>query len=89
MALGADRGDVVRLILRGAVIQSGIGLLLGIPAALLAGHYLRSQLYQMSGFSPSILLAACVVLGLSSLLAGVLPARRASRVEPMQALRTE
>jgi predicted permease len=89
MALGADRGDVVRLILRGAVIQSGIGLLLGVPAALLAGHYLRSQLYQMSGFSPSILLAACVVLGLSSLLAGVLPARRASRVEPMQALRTE
>ena len=54
MALGADRGDVVRLILRGAAIQTGIGLLLGIPAALLAGHYLQSQLYQMSGFSPSI-----------------------------------
>lgn len=89
MALGADRGDVMRMILEGAAVQTGIGLLLGIPAALLAGHYLQSQLYQMSGFSPSILVAACVVLGLSSLLAGVVPARRASRVEPMQALRTE
>jgi predicted permease len=89
MALGADRGDVVRLILRGAAMQTGIGLLLGIPAALLAGHYLQSQLYQMSGYSPAILIGACAVLALSSLIAGAMPARRASRVDPMQALRTE
>lgn len=89
MALGADRGDVMRLVLRGAALQTGIGLLLGLPAALLAGHYLQSQLYQMSGYSPSILIGACIVLALSSLIAGAMPARRASRIEPMQALRTE
>ena len=89
MALGADRASVVRLIMRGAVIQIGIGLLIGIPTALIAGHFLQSQLYQVNGYDIRTILAACGVLILSALLASVLPARRASTVEPMQALRTE
>jgi len=89
MALGADRASVLRLILRGAAIQTGIGLAAGIPAALLAGHLLQSQLYQVSGYDLRTILAACIVLIVSAAAASALPARRASSVEPMQALRTE
>jgi predicted permease len=89
MALGADRANVVRLVLRGAMMQIAIGLLLGVPAALLAGHYLQSQLYEVKGYNVSTLLGACAVLALSALIASALPARRASSVEPMQALRTD
>ena len=89
MALGADRASVMRLVLRGAVVQTAIGLLLGVPAALLAGHYLQSQLYEVKGYNLSTLVVACAVLALSALVASALPARRASNVEPMQALRTD
>jgi ABC-type lipoprotein release transport system permease subunit len=89
MALGADRASVMRLVLRGAVVQTAIGLLLGVPAALLAGHYLQSQLYEVKGYNVSTLVVACAVLALSALVASALPARRASNVEPMQALRTD
>jgi len=89
MALGADRASVVRLILRGAAIQIGIGLLIGIPTALVAGRLLQSQLYQASGYDFRTIFAACGVLILSALVASAIPARRASSVEPMQALRTE
>jgi predicted permease len=88
MALGADRASVVRLILRGAAIQIGIGLALGIPAAFLAGHLLQSQLYEVKGYDITTILAACAVLVVSAAIASAMPARRASGVEPMQALRT-
>jgi predicted permease len=89
MALGADRSSVVRLILRGAAIQIGIGLALGIPAAFLAGHLLQSQLYEVKGYDITTILVACAVLIVSAAVANAMPARRASSVEPMQALRTE
>lgn len=89
MALGADRASVIRLILHGATTQIAIGLLLGIPAALLAGRLLQSQLYQVNGYDIRSILAACGVLIFSAFIASALPARRASSVEPMQALRTE
>jgi ABC-type antimicrobial peptide transport system permease subunit len=89
MALGADRASVIRLILRGAAIQTGIGLALGIPAAFLAGHLLQSQLYEVKGYDITTILAACAVLIVSAAAASAMPARRASGVEPMQALRTE
>jgi ABC-type antimicrobial peptide transport system permease subunit len=89
MALGADRASVVRLILHGAAIQIGIGLAVGIPMALLAGHLLQSQLYEVRGTDIRTILVACAVLILSAVAASALPARRASSIEPMQALRME
>jgi macrolide transport system ATP-binding/permease protein len=89
MALGATRSSVVAMVLRGVLVQIGFGLALGIPAALLAGHLMASQLYQVGGYDPFALAAATVVLALCAIVAGLIPARRAATIEPMQALRTE
>jgi predicted permease len=89
MALGADRASVVRLILQGAALQTVVGIAIGIPTALLAGHLLQSQLYEISGYNFSTIFPACAVLILSAIVASILPARRASSVEPIQALRAE
>ena len=89
MALGSDRGGVMALVLRGAMTQSLIGLLIGIPAALLAGHYLQAQLFGIKGHDALTLLGACAVLAVSALVASIVPARRASAIEPMRALRAE
>lgn len=89
MALGADRGSVVRLILRGAAIQTAIGVGIGIPLALLAGKLLQSQLYEVKGVNVPSLLVACGVMVLSAIVASAVPAGKAANVEPMQALRME
>ena len=89
MALGADRVSVVQLILRGAAIQTALGVGLGIPLALLAGRLLQSQLYEVSGVNVPTLLAACGVMVLSALVASAVPAGKAANVEPMRALRME
>jgi predicted permease len=89
MALGATRTSVVAMVMRGAMWQILIGLGLGIPAALVAGHMMASQLYGVKGFDPMALAGATLVLGLCATVAGFIPARRAASIEPMQALRTE
>jgi len=89
MALGSDRRRILTMVLRGAMTQTLIGLALGIPAALLAGHYLQSQLFGIQGHDALTLAAACTILALSALTAAAIPARRASAIEPMQALRSE
>ena len=89
MALGADRAGVLRMILKNSMLQTGIGLLLGIPAAVLAGYLLRSQLYGIAGWNPLPMVGSCVALLCAALLASVIPARRAAVIEPMQALRSE
>jgi predicted permease len=89
MALGATRSSVVAIVMRGALWQILIGLGLGIPAALIAGHLMASQLYEVSGADPIALAGATLVLGLCAAVAGFIPARRAASIEPMQALRTE
>jgi len=89
MALGATRPGVVAMVMRGALWQIAIGLALGIPAALVAGHFMASQLYGVSGYDPWSLTAAAVVLGLCAAVAGFIPARRAASIEPMKALRIE
>ncbi len=89
MALGANRGNVVALVLRGASWQVGLGLALGIPAALLAGHLMATQLYNVKTYDPLTLGAAVVVLSAFAAIAGFIPARRAASIEPMNALRTE
>jgi predicted permease len=89
MALGADRLSVVKMVLRGTFLQVGIGLAIGIPAAVAAGRAMREQLFYVQPWSPLILIAATALLGLAALVAAVAPSQRAASVEPMQALRTE
>jgi predicted permease len=89
MALGADRGRVVKMILRGAFSQVGIGLALGIPAAIGIGKLMTDQLFDVKPWDPIMLTMATLLLGLAGLLASVIPARRAAGVEPIVALRNE
>jgi ABC-type antimicrobial peptide transport system permease subunit len=89
MALGADRGQVVRMVLRGAFSQIGIGLAVGIPAAIGAGKLMTDQLYGVRPWDPVMLASATLLLGVAALLASLIPARRAAGVEPMVALRNE
>jgi predicted permease len=89
MALGATRQSVVSMVMRGAFWQILIGLVLGIPAALLAGHLMASQLYGVGSYDPLALCGATAVLALCATAAGFIPARRAASIEPMQALRIE
>jgi predicted permease len=89
MALGADRWQVVRMVLRGSFSQIGIGLALGIPAAIGAGKLMTDQLYGVKPWDPIMLTLATLLLGLAALLASLIPARRAAGVEPMVALRNE
>jgi predicted permease len=89
MALGADRWNVVRMVMRGALFQAGLGLAIGIPIAILGARYMADQLYQVRSYDPLSLLLAVVVLLASATVAGFIPARRAANIEPMNALRTE
>jgi putative ABC transport system permease protein len=89
MALGADRGHVVKMMLRGAFSQVGIGLALGIPAAIGAGKLMSDQLFGVKPWDPIMLTLAVLVLGFAALLASLIPARRAAAVDPMVALRNE
>ncbi|HEX4487373.1 MAG TPA: ABC transporter permease [Terriglobales bacterium] len=87
MALGADRGNVMKMVLRAAFLQIGIGLAIGIPAAIGAGVLMKNQLFGVKAWEPTMLALAVLLLGLAALLASVIPARRAAGVEPMVALR--
>ena len=89
MALGADRSSVIAMVLREAFWQVGIGLGIGIPAAIGAGYLMASQLFGVAPWNPLLLAGATMLLGLAALCAAVIPARRAATIDPMQALRSE
>ena len=89
MALGASRGGVVALVLRGALQQAGAGLALGLPLAYAAARLLAHTFYQTSSFQPLILFGAASCLLLASVVAALLPARRAASIDPVIALRSE
>jgi predicted permease len=89
MALGADRGNVIGLVLGGAFKRVAIGLVLGAPLAVGAGYLLSSQLYGVSFWDPVALSVAAVALTGSAFVASVVPASRAAALAPMIALRTE
>ena len=89
MALGANRGNVISMVLRGAFWQVGVGLALGIPAAIGAGWAMTTQLFGVKFWDPAMLSLAAVLLALSALTAALIPARRAASLDPMRALRTE
>jgi len=89
MALGADRGNVLGLVLRAALAQVGLGLAIGIPAALPGGLLLAHELYGVKSYDPMIFGFAAVILAGCAFLAASVPARRATRVDPIVALRYE
>ena len=89
MALGADRLNVLKLVLRGRFLQVGIGLAIGIPATILGGRAMATQLFGVKPYDPNILLLTTAVLSFAALVAAVVPARRAATLDPMRALRTE
>jgi putative ABC transport system permease protein len=89
MALGAHRGDVFALIMRQGAMQTALAVAVGILLSLAAGRVLAQILYEVSPSDPFALLASSVVLAAAALLACFLPARRATHLDPIQALRTE
>jgi predicted permease len=89
MALGANRSNVVRLVLRGAFRQVLIGLILGIPISIACGHLIAAQLYQVKSWDPLVLAGSIAALGCCALIASVIPAQRAASINPVEALRTE
>jgi len=89
MALGANRSNVVVMVMRRALVLVAVGLVIGIPIALLGGRLMRTQLYDVKAYDPLTLIGAVLVLSASAALAGFIPARRAASIEPMKALRIE
>ena len=89
MALGANRGNVLALVLKGAFTLILFGLLLGLPLTFLAGRLLGNQLYGMNPYNPVVTLTALLALGLSALVASLIPAYRASSISPVKALRMD
>lgn len=89
MALGAEGRSVVRLVLRDVLRLAGLGLALGLPAALVLGRVVESELFGLRAADPQTLVGAVLLLTLIVMLSGYLPARQAVRVDPIQALRTE
>jgi ABC-type antimicrobial peptide transport system permease subunit len=89
MALGAHPRDVFSLIIRQGVLQTAFALGIGLLLSLAAGRLLTQILYQVSPTDPVALLASSALLSAAALLACYLPARRATKVSPMTALRTE
>jgi predicted permease len=89
LALGAKPGDAQRMILREGLVITSVGVVAGLALSLLAGKLLASVLYKVSGVDPLVFLTATAVMAVVSLLACYLPALRASRVDPMVALRYE
>jgi ABC-type antimicrobial peptide transport system permease subunit len=89
MALGAQRGAVVWMVLRRVLLLAAVGLAIGVPAALIASQLVKSFLFETQPNDPGTLALAGVVLLSAAILAGLAPARRASRIDPLAALRHE
>jgi ABC-type antimicrobial peptide transport system permease subunit len=89
MALGAQRRAVVWMVLRRVLLLAGVGLAISVPAALSASQLVKSFLFETQPNDPGILVLAGAVLVSAAILAGYVPARRASRIDPLAALRHE
>ena len=88
-ALGARRGPLLRLVLADSMRWTAMGIAIGLPVALIVGRLTRGLLYGVGAADPAVLLGAPLLLAALTALASFIPARRATRVDPMVALRTE
>jgi len=89
MALGAERGRVIRMVLRDVLALAAAGIAISVPAALATTRFVGSRLYGVKPADPHVLATATGILLVSALLAGYVPARAASRIDPMTAVRQE
>jgi putative ABC transport system permease protein len=89
MSLGASRGDVLRMVFRQAIMQALIGTAVGIAGAVLLSKLMAKMLFGVQPTDPATFAAVTIILGLAALIASGVPARKASRIEPMTALRSE
>jgi macrolide transport system ATP-binding/permease protein len=89
MALGAERIRVIGMVMRGAMVQAVIGLVIGAPIAILCVRYIKSQLYEITRVDTSVMVGAICVLIVAAAVAGLIPARRAASINPVKALRVE
>ena len=89
MALGAQRMQVLRMVMREAVLLAVIGIAVALPIALGLGRFVEKQLFELHAYDPQILFGATALLAVVTMIAGYLPAMRATRIDPMNALRWE
>jgi len=89
VALGASRAEVVRLVMREVGWMAAIGIAIGLPGAIAIGRLIQSQLFGLAAYDPFTLALATAALAAAALLAGYIPAARATRIDPMVALRHE
>jgi ABC-type antimicrobial peptide transport system permease subunit len=89
MALGATQGNVYRLIAKDATIMVTVGLVLGVAACLYLAQYAESMLFELKAKDPFTLVVAALMLAATAMVATMIPARRAARLEPTAALREE
>jgi ABC-type antimicrobial peptide transport system permease subunit len=89
IALGAQRGGVVKMVLREVAVLTAIGLSAGLAVALATTRFIGSLLYGLKPRDPTTLALAVVILSSAAFVAGYVPARRASRIDPMTALRID
>jgi predicted permease len=89
IALGAERGRVVGMVMRDAAWLTATGLAIGLPIAMLLGRAMGGMLFGVAPYDPLVFVSAPLALGLASMIASYIPARRATRVNPLLALRAE
>jgi predicted permease len=89
MALGAERIRVIGMVMRGAMVQAAIGLVIGVPIAVLCVRYVKSQLYEITRVDTGVMVGAICLLTVAAAIAGMIPARRAASIDPVRALRVE
>jgi putative ABC transport system permease protein len=87
VALGAQHGDVLRLVLRDGALLGGIGIVIGLVGALAVTRFLRTMLFGISPFDPTSFAGVSLILAGIALFASYVPARRAAKVDPVEALR--
>jgi ABC-type antimicrobial peptide transport system permease subunit len=89
MALGALRSDILLMVLRRSLVLSAAGLALGLAGAALTTRYLSSLLFEVTPLNPATFAAVAALFAVVAAVAALVPARRATRVEPLTAIRQE